>query len=702
MAKLPINKIEPATADVKKPGVNYSNHLPVLDLGRTIEANLNLRTKPFFLEKWFWLGGLALFLALGITGLGWNVYNIQRVFQADANMIAGNFYSSFRDFRDFDLAAAAGHLERNSVALADLQGIFRKYGGQWLFDVFSKAVRPLESGRDLIARIYDLNGEILRGMKIVADLKENFFFYFQNDGGTLLARLKDLRSAADVIRDKTESLQNDAANLQKVLPLLKNINESVSRQYLAYGPYLNQGEKFLGALLDIFDQPEEIHWLILFQNPAEIRPAGGFIGSYADLTIRGGQLASIDVRDIYDPDGQFEKNIVPPAPLQSIVPFWGIRDANWFFDFPAAAAKTAEFMEISKIYSERNTVFAGVTALNIPTVENILSATGPINLPEYGLAISHENLLVEVQREVESGEDKKAGQPKKILKILAPLLLERLNNLSLSQKEILLEGLIGDFENKNIMIYAKDPALREFFSTLGIDGGIYSLPHNFWGSYLAVANANLGGGKSDAFVKQNIELEISLDTDGSALNHLSLVRRHDGNQRPELWWRKTNHNFVQIFANPGVSLVLAKGFSSPPAVRQIDYEAEGFSVDPEAAAWERGRVYSQEFKTWINEAFGKTIFGLWFDVPAGQTKTLELRYQVPAAKDFRLIDNLSYRLVFDKQSGVETGLKVAVNAPFGYVWAENGRSRFILEKEAAAKREIINLTLRKNSNADQY
>lgn len=701
MAEFPINRVEPATADVKKPGVNYSNHQRVLNLARSIEANFVLKAKPIFREKWFWLSGLALILVLGIVGLGWNAYNVQKIFQADAQVITGNFHSSFSDFKDFNINGATASLQRNDLALADIQGIFRKYGGEWLFGIFGKAVKPLESGRDLISKIYGLNGEILQGMKIAGDLKENFFFYFQNDGEKLLNQLKEARLAATAIREKTEDLQKDVNDLQKIFPLLKSVNESVSRQYLSYGPYLNQGDTFLGALLDTFDQPNEIHWLLLFQNPAEIRPAGGFIGSYADLTIQKGQLKNIDVRDIYDPDGQFDLEIIPPEPLQTIVSYWGIRDANWFFDFPTSAAKVVEFLEASKMYKEKEIVFAGATALNIRVVETLLGIVGPIPLPGYGLEINKDNLLLEVQREVESGADKKAGEPKKILKILTPLLLERLNNLQGEQKEKLLKEVADDFQGKNIMVYAKNSALQQFFNTLGIDGAMYVLPHNFWGSYLAVANANLEGGKSDAFMKQDIELEVSLDTSGNTLNHLRLTRQHNGNQRPELWWRKMNQNFVQIFANPGASLVLTKGTTKPLALRKFNYD-NGFSVDSQVATLEKDRVYNQNYQVWSNEALGKTIFGAWFNVAAGQTEVFELRYQTPAAKDFNLATNPVYKIVFDKQSGVETSLKVAINAPFGYVWSENGRSRYLFESPAAAKRESINLTLRKSDDNGQY
>ena len=143
-----------------------------------------------------------------------------------------------------------------------------------------------------------------------------------------------------------------------------------------------------------------------FQNPAEIKPAGGFLGSYADLTINSGRLVNIDIRDIYDPDGQLTTKIIPPLPLQAITTSWGARDANWFFDFPLSAKKVTELLESLKIYQEKNIQFSGVIALNIKILESVLELSGPIKLSDYQFEINRNNFLKEIQKEVEAGTDK--------------------------------------------------------------------------------------------------------------------------------------------------------------------------------------------------------------------------------------------------------------------------------------------------------
>ena len=57
----------------------------------------------------------------------------------------------------------------------------------------------------------------------------------------------------------------------------------------------------------------------------------------------------------------------------------------------------------------------------------------------------------------------------------------------------------------------KDRALNASLSAYTADGALYPLPNNFAGDYLAVADANIGGGKTDRFIKQQVDLAAHLD-----------------------------------------------------------------------------------------------------------------------------------------------------------------------------------------------
>ena len=143
------------------------------------------------------------------------------------------------------------------------------------------------------------------------------------------------------------------------------------------------------------------------------------MGSYADITMNNGRIKDINVDDIYRPDKFLALKIIPPKQLQGMTGTWGARDANWFFNFPDSAKKIMQFIEESSVYKNPGIKFQGVIAVNIKVIQDILRATGPIELPEYKLTLDNKNFLNEVQYQVEAGRDKIPGQnPKKILKLL--------------------------------------------------------------------------------------------------------------------------------------------------------------------------------------------------------------------------------------------------------------------------------------------
>src|SRR3990167_4553646 len=75
----------------------------------------------------------------------------------------------------------------------------------------------------------------------------------------------------------------------------------------------------------------EKRYLILLQNQMELRPTGGFLGSYAVAKIKNGKLVDVSVQDIYEPDGRVTEHIEPPEPIQEAFQLGTLRlrDANW-------------------------------------------------------------------------------------------------------------------------------------------------------------------------------------------------------------------------------------------------------------------------------------------------------------------------------------------------------------------------------------
>lgn len=509
-------------------------------------------------------------------------------------------------------------------------------------------------------------------------LTSNAFSYaFHGKGSQLLTLLTSVRDDLRTMATAATSLEATATALRIAIP----------QSYFAFTTPLGTAHTLLSALLDVLASPQPQRLLLLFQNPSEIRPGGGFLGSYADITVHGGNVTNIDVRDIYDPDGQLPVKILAPRALQRISPRWGARDANWFPDFPTSAAKVIELFEQSKIYSERETTFIGAIALNVPIIEDLLRVTGPIAIPDYQLTIDADNFLPTVQREVESGEDHKAGSPKRILRVLTPLLLAKLADLNGSEKRDLVLRLERRMRTKDIMIYARDRAFEAYLQSVGIGGELYVPERPDYNDYLALSRANIGGGKTDILTDEDISLETTLDHDGAATNVLTVRRTHQGDAASGWWYKMTNRLFFQVLTPYGSTLESITGHdqSTTPTITRKNY-----LVDSDLRAIESTLRTPLPFAEQFTQ-FGKTTFASWLTTPLGETKTLTLAYRPPHT--FTPHDGAQYKLIIERQSGSRETFHYTLRAPSGFIWKETKTPDFIFASDDLNGRTILIATL---------
>lgn len=418
------------------------------------------------------------------------------------------------------------------------------------------------------------------------------------------------------------------------------------------------------------DTPQ--HILIMFQNPSEIRPGGGFLGSFAHLTLHMGSITALEVQDIYDLDGQMVKKIVPPVALQRLTPNWGARDANWFADFPASARKVSEFLEDSRIFRDRGIRFSGVFAINVNLIRDILDITGPLTiLQDDGTAITvtADTFLADIQKEVET------TQNKGIVKQATPALFEKIGALDGAGKKRLALQVGARFARKDIMAYFENPVMESFVKGLRAGGDLYPVPEEFPGSYLSVSVANIAGGKTDMNVTQSVDLTETVNRDGTIESALDIVRAHPPTDRPESWYRATNKAFIRIFAAPGTEQLSLAGGYARDIKPIVDYAALKYVRDADLAAEE-----------------ARPAMSTWLDVAPGETKTVSATYRRQSPLSFDA-PGTPYMFVFDRQSGIEGPLTVTLRAPAGMIWKESGMDMFSYRADDPPARVVIPLTI---------
>ncbi len=411
-------------------------------------------------------------------------------------------------------------------------------------------------------------------------------------------------------------------------------------------------------------------YLFLFQNNHELRATGGFIGTYALLSVHNGVLENFFVDGIFNPDGHLKENIVPPQPIQKISAGWSLHDSNWYPDFPTSAEKAIFFYE-----KTGGPTVDGVVTVTPTVMQRLLSVLGPIDLPAYGVTIDSENFISIVQEQVEEKYDKEENNPKKILSDLSLEVFSRMAKIVdyrqlVQVAEILVQGL----DEKHVLLYARHKETEAMIEQAGWSGKLLDTEKNF----LSVVHSNINGYKTDGVIEESLSHQSDIAADGSITDTLIIERRHTGGRTPYEWWNKVNADYLRVYVPLGSELLSVKGttweFPHPP----LDYDALGFRRDDLVESLENNERIHEASGTRIGEENGKTVFGSWVYVSPGESVTVELKYRLPwnfEIEKLRQGGAERFSILYQKQSGtIGSKLKSEIAYPERWesVWQTGG------------------------------
>lgn len=177
----------------------------------------------------------------------------------------------------------------------------------------------------------------------------------------------------------------------------------------------------------------------------------------------------------------------------------------------------------------------------------------------------------------------------------------------------LFEATFKSLMEKHVLFYLFDENAQKAVEAFGVSGRI----KDYQGDYLHINDANLGGRKSNLYVTQEVEQEISVAKDGTVEKTLTITyknpEKHDG------WLNSVLPNWVRVYVPKGSELLAAEGFEE--------------KEDP-------------------YEEFEKTVFAGFFQLrPEGVSK-ITLKYRLP----FKVKGD--YKVFIQKQPGAGSPLYV--------------------------------------------
>ncbi len=381
--------------------------------------------------------------------------------------------------------------------------------------------------------------------------------------------------------------------------------------------------------------------LLVFQNNNELRPTGGFMGTIGSAVLNNGKIEHLDIRSVYDFDGQLQDLILPPQPMFIANNRWYLRDSNWFGDFPTSASRMIVMFE-----KEGGETPDMVMALTPDLIIDLLRRTGPLAMPQYGVTLTADNFIETTQTATSITYDKQINQPKQILADFFPMLLQQLSKEENGGLIGVMEILQTSLYQKNVLLYSRNADLENKINSFNWGGQVRSTDRD----YLNVISSNLGGTKTDRSLIKKVNLQSHIDSNGTVTNSLTYTVTNPLPAQNGL----ENNSFVRFLVPKGSKLKSAVGFED---VQLPHFSTNGYQKDSAISEWES--TLSRDFNsgTYIGEESGKTMFGNWLKVKGGETKTATVEYRLPFT--LKQFDRLS--LLIQKQSGSNLSFNYQVN-----------------------------------------
>lgn len=595
--------------------------------------------------------------SLGMKGkvLGVSADGYANLTGAVSDMAHQNFEGSSEQFSE-----ALDNFSQGSAQIQEMGGVLLDVTKYIPFaSKISSGKNAVEAGKHFSAAGKSLN-EVA---KIAAKLKEPTD---EKNQVTLLDVFQTAKNNLALAKSELDSAQKNIDQIS-----IDDLPKDKQQKFLLLKQKLPDIRKALdlflsnsNILFDVLGGNGPRKYLFLFQNNSEMRATGGFIGSYGLLDISNGRVKKFFIDGIFNPDGQLKDRIVPPAPIQKISANWSMHDSNWFADFPQSARKAIYFYE-----KTGGPTADGVITLTPTLMQKLLEITGPIEMPEYDVTLDSKNFIQLTQFEVEVDYDKAENKPKKILSDLAPLVLDKLlSSRDLESISKMANALLEGLQEKHVLLYSQNSDLQKLISQQGWSGEILPATKD----YVSVINTNINGFKTDAIVEENISHKAEIQADGSIIDTLTVVRKHNGGNTPYDWLNKVNADYMRVYVPQGSKLLEVTGQTREIIKAPIDYDSLGFRRDNEIEQEEKNIKIDPESGTRVYDESGKTVFANWTYVSPGETMTTTYKYRLPfslfqvSVGEQQQID--SYSLVAQKQSGsVGSGFESVLSYPQNYI-----------------------------------
>lgn len=304
---------------------------------------------------------------------------------------------------------------------------------------------------------------------------------------------------------------------------------------------------------------EPATYLLLFQNNLELRPGGGFIGSFGIMKVRGGKIEDLTVHDTGVFDTLIPDTVEPPYPLRELsgVDAWKLRDSNWSPDFPTNARQAAGFYRMGGGTEDLD----GVIGITADVLASLLSVTGPVSVPGFPGEYDARDGVFELEYQVEQGYREQGidfSERKSVLGELGEAVLAKVGNLPPRDWLRLFDVAGKSLARKDVQIVLFDDRIAGMADFSGWDGGFDT---DFSGDFFMAVDANVDAWKTDAVMERSFAYEADFSGEVPKAR-LTVSYRHVGTERN--FMIKDYQSFLRVYVPDGSWFQSVAGGDSDP------------------------------------------------------------------------------------------------------------------------------------------
>jgi hypothetical protein len=338
---------------------------------------------------------------------------------------------------------------------------------------------------------------------------------------------------------------------------------------------LDGADRGLALLAELAAPNTDMRLLVVAQDSMELRPSGGYIGSWGILEIRGGKANLSDYQaseDLLRP----EPRLTPPADIAPGYVRWMLEDAGWWPHFPTSAASIAEVFA-----AQGGGDVDGVLALTEYALADLIGALGPITVPGYDEPVTQEGFAQRVLYEVELKRPLDVPR-KRFLIELSEIVFDRVLSVSGDETPAVAAAVAEAVGAGDIQLWFRDEHHQERIEPLAVSGSLPTTDRDF----LMLVDANLTIGKANADLVKDVEYVVRRNDDGQLEATLSMTVRNEGE---ETAINPHYAGFQRVYVPLGSTLLAATARDEGPAT-DGPYQVFSFDVFVEPGEEQRYQV----------------------------------------------------------------------------------------------------------------